>query len=370
MFCGSGYDCLQEVQPPGTLAQNPMGAWILASNGVIMRKFGGIEMAAYPKADSRRLPVFVFMSLLLSFCACTAENQNSASTVATLEEAVGEASSEERFFGSSEAISLGSSETVKSVLAETEERSNAGTITAVKSDQTTQSEKEGIGNYTLVQGEELPICREFLENLNFYKGKGETPMACDMRIAPQFEKFITLDWEDMPIEEEFLKNLVYDRFSGSFPPESKESLDNRWKSFYTTHLGRYKIPDAELSISKAPVQVFKDGRKSYALRLGNKNWCAYVGAAGGDVFILADNQRIDTDSYPFSKGGGQSGGNLFYYNGKIRNFETSFKDNIEPWNPSHKIYPAVVRIYDITEGTSSTFSIVLVRHEICIYTYE
>jgi len=275
--------------------------------------------------------------------------------------------SEERFFGSSEEIYPGSSETVQSVLAETEEGSNAGASTTVQPDQATQAEMEGIGNYTLVKGENYPICKEFLDNLNFYKGKGETPMACDMRIAPQFEKFKTLNWEDMPIDEEFLKNLVYDR-RVNFADESEESLDDRWKQFYSRYLGKYKRPDAELSISKAPVQIFRDGRKSYALQQShNKNWCTSIGPAGGDLFILTENLRIDLDSFPFSRSAGESGGNLFYYDGKIRNFQTSFKGNINPRDPTRKIYPAVIRLYDIIEGTISTR---LTRQEICVYTYE
>ena len=81
MFCGSGYDRFRDVRPPGTLAQKRKGAWVLASNGVIMGKFGGTEMAAYPKADSRRLPIFIFILLLLPLCACTAENPETASNV-------------------------------------------------------------------------------------------------------------------------------------------------------------------------------------------------------------------------------------------------------------------------------------------------
>ena len=375
MFCGSGYDRFREFQPPGMLAQKRKGAWVLAINGAIVRKFGRTEMAAYPKADSLRLLVFIFMLLLLPLCACTAGNSDAAADAATRKEATGGSDSEGSSLESSEAIFNGSSETAQPATEGTTEGSNAGAST-FQPDQVTQAEMEGIGNYTLVKGEEYPICKEFLDNLNFYKGKGETPMACDMRIAPQFEKFKTLNWEDMPIEgnEEFLKNLVYDRFSGPFSADSEESLDNRWKQFYSRYLGKYKYPNVEISISKAPVQIFKDRRKNYALRLHYKDLntddCGYDG--GNNLSILADNQRIDPDSFPFSQGAGQSGGGLFYYDGKIRNFETAFNDNIssrDPY-PFRKVYPAVVRLYDIMESTHPTYSTLLRRQEICVYTYE
>ena len=318
-------------------------------------------MATYPKAAFWRLPVLIFILLLFSFWACTAGNPDVAIEIATSGDAIEGTVGEEN-------SSLSNNEAIPSVSEETVEVSSIGTVPAVQSGQTVQTEKEGIGNYTLVKGENYPICREFLENLNYFKGKGETPMACDMRIAPQFEKFRTLNWEEMPIDEEFLKNLVYDRWV-NFADESEESLERRWKQFYSRYLGKYKYPDAELSISKAPVQIFRDGRKNYTLQqLHNKNWCANAGPAGGGIFILSGNMRIDRDSFPFSSSG-ESYGDLFYYDGKIRNFETSFSSSINPREPYpvRKIYPAVVRLYDIIEGTKSTL---LRRQEICAYTYE
>jgi len=71
-------------------------------------------MVAYPKADFRRLLVFIFILLLLPLCACTAVNPDAAADAATMEEAVDEAGSAESFLGSSEAISHGSSETAQS----------------------------------------------------------------------------------------------------------------------------------------------------------------------------------------------------------------------------------------------------------------
>ena len=43
-------------------------------------------MAAYPKADFRRLLVFIFMLLLLPLCACTVENPEAATETATMKE--------------------------------------------------------------------------------------------------------------------------------------------------------------------------------------------------------------------------------------------------------------------------------------------
>ena len=228
-------------------------------------------------------------------------------------------------------------------------------------DATVQAEKEGIGNYTLVKGEDYRICKEFLENLNFFKGKGETPMACDMRIAPQFEKFRTLDWEDMPAEEEFIKNLIYD----SYADMPKDAQDNRWKQFHSQRLSIYKYPDTEVSISKTPVQIFRDGRESYALRQSEVNFC--TNPAGWQLFILADNLRIDPESFPFSRDAGYSGGDLFYYDRRIRNFQTRFKAILDPYDPGAKIYPAIVRLYDIIEDTNPAK---LSRKEICVFTYE
>ena len=78
--------------------------------------------------------------------------------------------------------------------------------------------------------------------------------------------------------------------------------------------------------------------------------------------------RIDPDSFPFSSSG-ESYGDLFYYDGKIRNFQTFFNGSVNPRDPYpvRKIYPAVVCIYDIIESTHSTL---LRRQEICAYTYE
>jgi len=310
------------------------------------------------KADFRRWLLLIFV-LLLFLCACTAENSEVAAEGTVKNETVESIVREEESHSANlEATPPGSSEVIRPI----PEGSAEGLGVTPSADQPA-AQAEKIGNYTLVKGEKYPICREFLENLNYFKGKGETPMACDMRIAPQFKKFRTLNWENMPIDEEFLKNLIYDRFSN----ESKESQDSHWKQFHSHYFGKYKYPNVELSISKAPVHMFKDGRKSYALRQRhNKNWCNSTGPAGGDLFILADDMRLDQGSSdnPFFG----SGGDLFYYDGKIRNFETWFNGNINPRDPARKIYPAVVRLYDIIEGTSPKN--ILFRQEICVYTYE
>lgn len=230
---------------------------------------------------------------------------------------------------------------------------------------TAQAQGEDIKYYTIVKGWNSPICKDFLENLNYFMGKGETPMACDMRIAPQFEKFRTLNWEDMPVEEneELLKNLIYDIDLNVNEPKSNK--DRRWSDFYTNRLSVNKRPDTELTLSKAPVKIFKDGRQSYALRQNIVNWCV---DGGRQLFILAENLRIDPESFTFSGGYNSGRGDLFYYDGKIINFQTEFL-LIDPSDLHSKVKSATIRIYDIIEY-DYTKPTKLSREEICVFTYE
>ena len=295
----------------------------------------------------RRLLLLVF--ILLPLCACAAENPE----IDEKEKAVGDAFNEET-------IPSQSNGAASQIPEETMERADTSSpLPVIKPDPkaTAPAEKESIGNYTLVKGEKYPICREFLENLNYFKGKGETPMAYDLRIDSQFKNFRTLNWEEMPIDEEFLKNLFYDRY-----PSQPNTRDASWKRFYSDFLGEHKLPFKELSLYKAPVQIFRDGRKNFVLRFIRNNVPKKAGEVTDELFILNNNLRIDPESFPFSQGAGQSGGDLFYYDGKIRNFLTMF----DSYDPVSKRRPAIVRLYDIIEYKESAG---LFRQEICVYTY-
>ena len=62
--------------------------------------------------------------------------------------------------------------------------------------------------------------------------------------------------------------------------------------FYSDFLGKAKLPFSEVSTYIAPLQVFRDGRKSYALRFIRNNVPKKAFEVSEDLFILTANQRI------------------------------------------------------------------------------
>jgi hypothetical protein len=115
------------------------------------------------------------------------------------------------------------------------------------------------GEYVLVEGQDIEVCREYGKNLNSFKNLPHA-MVCERLINPEMKDFSKPQWKPLDVWEkrDMLKQIdLYLWYKGT---------ENKFN--YEKWLGRLKerVQDKSVALSETFIDIDNDGKAEHVLR--------------------------------------------------------------------------------------------------------